>query len=284
MNYLVRKGKLDAVKKEGIKSHENLVEKLEPDEIPLSDAIDKLSYQVALIGVIYLITYLTIQGLTVLLAPLGTFGETFAHLLMGFHFLIGSLYAILFRSILSKLTAKGFKMEHTTNNYLLQRISGFSFDYMIAASISAISIYALKQYAVPVLVLSTLGGIVTFFFMLWLCPRLFPNDQLANILGFYGMLTGTISTGMALVKAVDPHFQSNSTENMVMGSATALMFGFPLLLILNIPIIGYVQHQPELYIYTFLLLLVYFIVLLGLLLYRTRTKKINTHHSTNIGG
>lgn len=250
-----------------------LTEPSEPGEISLSDAIDKLTYQVALIGVIYLITYLTLYGVVGLLTPLGSFGATFAQLLVGFHFLIGSLYAMLFRWILNRLQRSGFHLEHTPNNDLLQRISGFSFDYMITASIAAISIYALGAYAVPVLLLTTLGGIVTILYMLWIVPRTFPEDKLPNVLGFYGMLTGTISTGLALVKAVDPKFQSNTTENLVVGSASAILFGFPLLLALNIPVIGYVQQQPILYLYTLLLLAMYFAILLAILLYRTRKSK-----------
>ncbi|WP_164670481.1 S-layer homology domain-containing protein [Virgibacillus doumboii] len=273
MNILARSKKFQSAGQEPAKQHEQVVEKSEPDEIPLSDAIDKLTYQIALIGFIYLVTYVTIFGLESILTPLGTFGATFAQLLIGFHFLIGSLYAMLFRVILNKVTAAGLKVEHSPNNFLLQRISGFSFDYMITASIAAISIYALKEYAVSVLLLTTLGGLVTILFLLWIGPRVFPADKLSNILGFYGMQTGTISTGMALLKAVDPKFQSSTAENMVMGSATALMFGFPLLLLLNVPIVGYVQNEPVMYVWTMLGLVVYFAVLIGALLYRTREAK-----------
>ena len=274
INFLVRSKRFKQGHLSTTKSHRKIVEESAPDEIPLSDAIDKLTYQAALIGFIYLITYLTIFGLEKILVPLGTYGETLAQLLIGFHFLIGSLYAMLFRYILNKLEGAGLKLEHSPNNYLLQRISGFSFDYMIAASISAISIYALEEYLIPVLILTTLGGIVTIIFMLWVVPRIFREDQLANVLGFYGMLTGTISTGMALVKAVDPRFQSNTPDNLVMGSATAIIFGFVLLLILNIPVVGYVQNQPIMYVYTFVALLLYFGVLLGVLFYRASKKGV----------
>jgi len=121
--------------------NEPIVEKSEPDEIPLADAIDKLTYQIALIGFIYLLTYLTLYAVDKLLSPLGSFGQTFAQLLVGFHFLIGSIYAIAFRLILNRLQRAGFQLEHAPNNFLLQRIAGFAFDYMITASIAAISIY-----------------------------------------------------------------------------------------------------------------------------------------------
>ncbi|MFD2654933.1 S-layer homology domain-containing protein [Gracilibacillus thailandensis] len=253
-----------------VKENTKLIEKIEPDEIPLGDASDKLTFQIALIGTIYFITYLTIYGLNDLLQPIGTFGETLGQLLIGFHFIIGSLYAVLFRMILNKLKGKGIKLEHTPNNYLLQRIAGFSFDYMIAAAITAISIYTLQDYFVPVLLITTAGGLVTILFFVWIIPKVFPADALPNILGFYGMQTGTISTGMALVKAVDPKFQSNTTDNLVMGSGTALLFGFPLLLILNIPIVGYVQDRPIMYLYTMIALVFYFAVLLAGLLWRVR--------------
>jgi ESS family glutamate:Na+ symporter len=271
MNVLIRRPDYRQAARGGEGSRRTpVVEKLEPDEIPLADAIDKLSYQIALIGFLYLATYLTVYGLDKLLTPLGTFGATFAQLLMGFHFLIGSLYAIAFRLVLNRMQKAGFKMEHTPNNYLLQRISGFAFDYMIAASIAAISIYALREYAVPVLVMTTVGGLATIWFMVWIVPRAFPHDRLPNVLGFYGMLTGTISTGLALVKAVDPTFRSNTTENLVLGSASAIAIGAPLLLILNIPVVGRVQDQPIMYFYTMLILAVYFAVLLAILLHRTR--------------
>ncbi|MGP0584461.1 S-layer homology domain-containing protein [Paenibacillus timonensis] len=274
MNFLIRHPKYKQHTFDSRKERTEVTEKSEEGEIPLSDAIDKLTYQIALIGFIYLVTYLTIRGLEAVLTPLGTYGETLAQLLIGFHFLIGSLYAMLFRWILNRWKQAGFQLEHSPNNYLLQRISGFSFDYMIAASIAAISIYSLKQYLMPVLILTTIGGLITVWFMVWLVPRVLPEDKLPNILGFYGMLTGTISTGLALVKAVDPKFQSNTTDNLVMGSATAIMFGFPLLLILNIPIVGYLQQQPVMYLYTFAALFLYFAILLGILLYRTRKTSV----------
>ncbi|MFD2638839.1 S-layer homology domain-containing protein [Piscibacillus salipiscarius] len=269
MNILIKQRKFTR----GNSSEERMpvVETSAPDEIPLSDAIDKLTYQIALIGLIYLITYLTIYGLDVILTPLGTFGATLAQLLVGFHFLIGSLYAVLFRVVLNKVQRAGLKLEHSPNNFLLQRIAGFSFDYMITASIAAISIYALRDYIVPVLLITTIGGLLTILYLVWIVPRMFPKDALPNTLGFFGMQTGTISTGMALVKAVDPYFKTNTADNLVMGSGTALLFGFPLLILLNVPVVGYIQGNSIMYLYTLGGLILYFILLAGALLFRTRT-------------
>src|SRR5690606_13341527 len=112
--------------------------------------------------------------------------------------------------------------------------------------------------------------------MLWIVPRSFPQDKLPNVLGFYGMLTGTISTGLALVKGVDPKFKSNTADNLVVGSASAIVFGFPMLLVLNIPIDGYRQNKPELYWITLAIFIVYFCLLVGAILFRTRVKNQKT--------
>lgn len=239
----------------------------------LADAIDKITYQIAMIGVIYLITYFTLFLIDKYLTPLGGTFETLASVLIGFHFIIGSLYAMLFKAIIKKIDNRGWKLEHSPDNYLLSRISGASFDFMITASIAAISIAALKEYAVPILVFTTVGGIVTILFMLWILPRCFPQDKLSNILGFYGMLTGTISTGLALIKGVDPKFKTNAADNLVVGSASAILFGFPMLLVLNIPIDGYRQNRPELYWITLGIFVVYLALLISALLFRTRASK-----------
>lgn len=265
-NYFIKRG--DIVVEDSDKKGERavIVEEISPDEIPLSDAHDKLSFQIAIIGVIYLITYATIYAAASYLNTLGTFGETFAHLLWGFHFLIGSLYAILFKIIFNKLRNKGFAFYNAPNNYLLQRVAGAAFDFMIAASIAAISFYSLKSYWVTILLLTTFGGIATIFHTYYVAKWIYRSDKLENFLGFFGMGTGTISTGMALLRAVDPKFRTNVPENLVMGSAVAAAFGLPLMLILNIPIVGVVSDKPIMYLYTMLLLIGY-LALMYILLY-----------------
>jgi len=257
VNFLIRKGSIKVEDTNVDGDRAVIVEEMSPDEIPLSDAHDKLTFQIAIIGVIYLITYGTIYAASSYLNTLGTFGETFAQLLWGFHFLVGSIYAIGFRIIFNKLKKKGFAFYNTPNNYLLQRIAGAAFDFMIAASIAAISFYSLKSYWVPILLLTTIGGIVTVFHTYYVAKWIYKNDKLENFLGFYGMGTGTISTGMALLKAVDPKFKTNVPENLVMGSAVAAAFGIPLMLILNIPVVGVVSDKPIMYLYTMLLLIGY---------------------------
>jgi ESS family glutamate:Na+ symporter len=45
------------------------------------------------------------------------------------------------------------------------------------------------------------------------------------------MLTGTASTGVALLREVDPNFKTPAATDLVTGSTTAVLFGLPILLI-----------------------------------------------------
>jgi len=246
----------------------------EGGEIPLSSGLDKITVQLFLIGLVYLATYLTLLLLSKWLTPLGTFGQTLAQLFWGFHFLIGTVYAILMRLIYDYLIQKKWSVTHYPNDYLMQRISGTAFDFMITASISAISLTVVRSYFIPVAILSTVGGLITMFYITWISKRLFQQHQLEYTVALYGMLTGTISTGMALLKEVDPQFNSNVAETLVLGSAVGLVFGFPLMLILNIPVLGYLNNNYTFYLYTLAAFALYLLLLWGGL-YRThrRTKK-----------
>jgi len=61
--------------------------------------IDGFTIQALAVGVVYLVTYLFLKWFTGLIGGLGTFGETFAQVLWGFHFVIGVLFAMAFRAI-----------------------------------------------------------------------------------------------------------------------------------------------------------------------------------------
>jgi len=273
INILVKRKRLTSSHIVSTKELSPVYESDGPGEAPLSESMDKISIQFYLIGIVYLVTYLTIKGLSAALTPLGTFGQTMSTLLWGFHFIIGTVYAILMRVVFDFFKKRKIMTHNYPNNYLLQRISGGCFDFMITASISAISIAALKAYVVPIAMISTLGGVLTAVYIYFMSKRIYENYQLEYMVSLYGMLTGTISTGLALLKEVDPNFDTPIAENLVFGSAVGLATGFPLLLILNIPIIGYKQNQPIMYLYTFLALVVYLFILLLLLFRRSNKSK-----------
>lgn len=236
MVMLRKKGlKINARMQEPAKVTSEMIE--EEDEVPLTEALDKFTIQIALIFIVYLATYLLSKGATSLLANatfLGSMGNTISSLIWGFNFLIGSSLALLVNVILSKL--KDFKVMHRQyrNNYMLNRISGLAFDIMITASISSIALADLKNLWIPFLLITTVGGIITILYLKFLCKRVYPEYPVEGFFSMYGMLTGTVSTGVMLLREIDPNFKTPAATNLVTGSSTAIILGFPLLLMVGL--------------------------------------------------
>ena len=49
----------------------------------------------------------------------------------------------------------------------------------------------------------------------------------------FGMLTGTASNGMILLREIDPKFETPAANNLVLQSLAAIVFGFPVLLLMG---------------------------------------------------
>ena len=153
---------------------------------------------------------------------------------------------------------------------MLQRISAASFDYMIVASVTAISIVTFRENWIPIIIITATGGIVTIFYTIFLSKRIFKSYLIEHIVALFGMWTGTISTGVALLREIDPDSKSNVAENMVIGSATALPLGIPLMLILALAVNGFKTQNQMLYLYSMIIFIAYFIVLIIVMLMMSR--------------
>jgi glutamate:Na+ symporter, ESS family len=222
-------------KKRAIKDEEANLTSLQqieaPDEIPVAESIDKLTIQVSLVLMVYFVTYGVMMGLTQLASLLGGFGNTIISLVWSFNFIIGMLLALLFKNIFVFLRKKNIMTRQYPNNFMLNRISGTVFDLMVIASITAIKFEDLSGKWIPFFVITTVIGLTTMFYMYKLTQRIYKQYPLEAFCGMYGMLTGTASTGIALLREVDPEFQTPAATDLVTGSATAILFGFPILLL-----------------------------------------------------
>lgn len=271
MNYLIKVKKIlpSHTGTAALKKHTPL--EIKKEDVGDTESVDSFSIQLFTIGIIYLVTFIALKGLSALLLSFGPFWQTLSNMLWGFSFIVASIFAILFRTVYDLLRRKKVIVREYTSDFLLERIAGGAFDFMITASIAAISISILSQYLVPALVITIIGGFFTIFYTVFICRRIYKNDVLENILALYGTLTGIVSTGLALVKEIDPDFESSATKNLVLGSGAGLFVGLPLMLILNVPIAGYVTNRPIMYLYTLIGLIVYFVIL-SILMYIRRPK------------
>jgi len=76
----------------------------------------------------------------------------------------------------------------------------------------------------------------------------------------FGMLTGTASTGVILLREIDGDFKSPAADNMVYQNFPAIVFGFPIMLLATL--------APKKPILTLIILAVFFVVM-NVILFRS---------------
>lgn len=262
LSILAHKGKIERKTPEELAGSVTIDTFQEEGEIPVSQSIDKLSIQIALILIVYLFTFLVIKGVTAFLsAKAPGVASLLNPLLWGFNFIFGSLFAVLVRKIFTSLKVSKIMHFQYQNNYLLNRISGLFFDVMIICGIATINIEDLSGLWIPFILMAVAGGVVTFLYLRIMCKQLYPGYFYEGFVSMFGMLTGTISSGILLVREIDPEFKTPAANNLVSGSGTAIGFGAPMLVM-----VGLAAKSTLMAFVTLGLVVAYFLILLIIML------------------
>lgn len=231
MNILRRKGKLKITA--NAENQANTLADYESNgEIPHSESIDKMTVQLSLVLLVYGLVFLLMYGVQQL--DLGQFGvKTLKPLVWGFNFLWGTLIGVLVRWIIGRLRKTNIMQREYINNHYLDRIAGTCFDVMIVAGTAAIDMGNLRGLWLPLILVCILGAVATFWYVLRCCKKLYPDYQYEGFFAMFGMLTGTASNGMILLREIDPRFETPAANNLVLQTIPALAFGFPVLLLMG---------------------------------------------------
>lgn len=210
-------------------------ELIEIETVKEISVLDGLTTQVVVLSVIYGLVWLTLTILEGVLLPIGNIGKTIFDLLSGFNFVIGIAYALLYKLILNQFAKKGKNIRFMTNNYILSNISSTAFNYMIAGGVLTITVSFFEQYGVLLLVVSTVGGLLTLLYTRFVTYRVYPKFKDEYFVALFGNLTGVASTGIALLKGLDPKLETPVAEELVLGAGTAMLMALPLFVILMLP-------------------------------------------------
>ena len=252
LNVLKKRGYIKTKKtKEGIIT-ESEIQSL--DEIPMQESIDKFTIQVALIVLSYLLAY-------VLMWILGNLIPGMKAVIYGFNFLLGVLAATLVKATLNFLKKKGIAKREYTNNFLLTRASNFFYDIMVVAGIGAIRLDLIDDYWGILLILGVVGLVITYAYNRVVANVLFRDYKEEQFLAMYGMLTGTASTGIILLREVDGDFKTPVSDNLVYQNFPAIAFGFPIMLLATLAPV-----KPVLT----LILLILFLLVMNVILFRAQ--------------
>ena len=266
LNVQARRGKFERKTAEELSGSVTVDTFQDEGEMPISQSIDRLSIQVALIVLVYVFTFFVLWAVTSLLAKFAPgVANALSPIFWGFNFIFGSLFAVLTQKILSKFRKIRLMRMQYQNNYLLSRISGLFFDVMIICGIASIDFEDLKGLWIPFAFTCIIGGVVTFLHIKFFCKRIYKGYEEEGFLSMFGMLTGTISSGILLVREIDPDFKTPAANNLVSGSGVAIAFGAPMLILISM--------APKSTASTFIvlgLLAVYYFILCGIMLVKSK--------------
>jgi len=249
LNLLKRRGKIHLDRGSGASN-----EQVEgSNEIPMQESIDKFTIQVALIMVAYLLAYILMYGLGNLIPGMKS-------TIYGFNFILGVLAATVLKSVMNLLQKKQIIHRCYTNNFLLTRATNFFFDIMVTAGIAAIRMSIIGKYWAVLLAMGIVGLVITYVYVYFVCRKLFPDYTEQQFLAMYGMLTGTASTGIILLREIDGDFKTPVADNLVYQNFPAMVFGFPILLLATMA-----PTKP----YMTLGIVVVFVIAINILLFRS---------------
>ena len=204
-------------------------------EMPISESIDKLSVQLAMVLLVYAVTYLVSRAITGGISAISAgLAGTVNTLIWGFNFIIGSALAMLLRAILENLRSGGIIDRQYQNNYLLNRLSGLFFDMMIVAGIACINLEDIRGLVVPFILLTVIGAVVTWLHLVRVCRVVYKDYYYEGLISMFGMLTGTISSGVILLREIDPGMKTPAANNLVTGSSFGILLGAPVLVLVGL--------------------------------------------------
>ena len=208
----------------------------------------------ALIAVAYMITY----GI---MALLGNLLPGMKSVIYGFNFLLGVLSATLVKTIINWLRKKNIMKRDYVSDFLMTRTSNFFYDIMVVSGIAAIRFSALERYWGIILVMGVVGLVITYIYNRIVAKVLFKDYVEEQFLVMYGMLTGTASTGIILLREIDGDFHTPAADNIVYQNFPAIVFGFPLMLLATL--------APVKPVLTLIILIAFFLVM-NVILFRSK--------------
>lgn len=188
--------------------------------------IDSLTFHAALVGIVYVLTYGFLKLLELITPP------DISEMYWGFFFIWGLLIAFIVKKIIL-IT----KTEYILDAELQGRITGWGVDYLIVAAITSISLGIIINYAAPILIISISAGIATLLWIIYFGPRLWKEYTFERTVGLYGMETGTVATGLLLIRIIDHDFRSPAAIDLALSSIIALPFMFVMFHFMAAPIL-----------------------------------------------
>ena len=214
---------------------------------------------VASIGWVAL-TYLAVYGILHYTTDLLDSKPKIVNLLWGLHFIIALFVAFAARALLGRRITEEKTRSH---NQRFQVLNNLAVDTTTSAGLVAIQVAILNANLGLVLLLTSLGGLVSLVGAVLLFRKAFKTLPFHHLVLWFGACTGTFPVGLSLLRMIDPDLSSPAPSNFTKGAAIALLTSAPLLVILGYATGNYPESYPTTGWITVGLLFLYAIILIG---------------------
>ncbi len=174
-----------------------------------SSNVETLAFHFALIGVCYVLAV----GIAKLLSHIpGFFGTSMSSMM----FMNGMYAAYIVKWIMKKL-----HLDFLQENTLQSKITGWTADYLVVCAFMAVSLNIIRDWLPIIFIVSVVITIITFAVCFYFGQRFGGANDFERTLGLYGTCTGTVPSGVALVRIVDPNF--HTTTSIELGACNLVM-------------------------------------------------------------
>lgn len=163
--------------------------------------IETLSTHLAFMGIAYVIAL----GFSWLARWIPGIGESFAEM----KFFWGMLAATMLRNVLRKL-----KLEYLLDDMLLSRLTAFFTDYVVVTAFMSVELKTLGTSIIPILLTSMVCTAFTLRMCVFFCQRMGSDHDFEKLLGLFGTSTGTVSSGISLIRIVDPMLETPAAQEV----------------------------------------------------------------------
>lgn len=194
-------GKLDDTILKGYLTKEEQTEYMVKDTTVNSN-IETLAFHFALIGVCYVVAL----GIGKILGKIpGFMGQSMSAMM----FMNGMYAAYIVKALMKKLN-----LDFLQENVLQSKITGWTADYLVVCAFMAVSVNVISKWLLPIIVVSVVITVVTFVVCFYFGQRIGGSNDFERTLGIYGTCTGTVPSGIALVRIVDPNFRTTTSVEL----------------------------------------------------------------------
>jgi ESS family glutamate:Na+ symporter len=175
-------------------------------ETTISSSIETVSVHLALILGVTALAYFLL-------------GKAKAYNIFGFSALPVWFYGLLLMYAVNFILLK-LKLDWLIDAKVKSRITGTMSDFAITAAIMSMPLKAVMGYILPIILISALGFIATYFTTIVAYRFFFGNDcPFERAIMSWGVNTGVMINGLMLLKICDPDYETPALNDFSMGFA-----------------------------------------------------------------